>query len=282
MRRALAAAGLWLLVAGCAADIPGLHPDLSAAQIAALPGRSQINDAHYVSTFTGPDGTVYSSQSGTVDLRPTRALSQVTTLPPGGKGGFVPGEYREINGTGYNQLLAGWSHPRWGMNPAPMGSGFAPANPVYFDRWATLGPFQVEGQEGSAVDRAWRLVAHPVATGFSAPQVSLRLWIRQRDGYPLQYQMDFVKGSTRIVFDRVNSGARVKAPPAGELIPPPANLADAGHFTFSGARSACWRSTTHTRARWPARRQAAATSAPRSTWTWPRSRRWGRTPRAGS
>src|SRR6266851_3504120 len=174
MRRALAAAGLWLLVAGCAADIPGLHPDLSAAQIAALPGRSQINDAHYVSTFTGPDGTVYSSQSGTVDLRPTRALSQVTTLPPAGKGGFVPGEYREI-----------------------MGTGFAPANPVYFDRWATLGPFQVEGQEGSAVDRAWRLVAHPVATGFSAPQVSLRLWIRQRDGYPLQYQMDFVKGSTR-------------------------------------------------------------------------------------
>jgi hypothetical protein len=117
------------------------------------------------------------------------------------------------------------------MNTVVIGSGFAPGNPVYFDTWPTSGPFQVEGQEGSAVDRSWRLVAHPVNMG---PQATARLWVRQRDGYPLQYRMDFVKGSTSIVFDHINSGARVKAPAAGDMIPPPATLPDAGHYTFAG------------------------------------------------
>ncbi|HEY8641944.1 MAG TPA: hypothetical protein VIO84_04175 [Candidatus Dormibacteraeota bacterium] len=227
----MAAVGLLFLVAGCAADVPVLHPDLSAAQIAALPGQASINDAHYVTQFTGPDGTLYSSNSGTVELKPARALSQVTAIPPGPKGGFLPGEYREINGTAYNQLLAGWSHPRWSMGAAAMSYGFTPGNPVYFDSWPASGPFQVEGQEGSAVDRAWRLVAHP---GTMGSQATVRLWIGQRDGYPLQYRMDFMKGSTRIVFDHVNSGARVKAPAAADMIPPPATLADAGRYTFSG------------------------------------------------
>jgi hypothetical protein len=86
----LAAASLLLIVAGCAADIPALHPDLSAAQIAALPGKANINDAHYVSRFTGPDGTIYSSASGTVELKPARALSQVTAMPPAARVGSCP------------------------------------------------------------------------------------------------------------------------------------------------------------------------------------------------
>jgi len=227
----VAAAGLLLAATACAADIPALHPDLSAAQIAALPGQAGINDAHYVTQDTGPDGTVFSSASGTVQLKPARGFSQLTVMPPGAKGGYLPGEYREINGTAYNQMLAGWSHPRWAMNPPAMG-GIAPDNPVYFDTWHASGPFQVEGEEGSAVDRAWRLVAHPTTM---KPGATLRVWVRERDGYPLQYRLDLLKGgSTRIVFDRVNSGARVKAPAPQDMIPPPAAQPDAGHYSFAG------------------------------------------------
>ncbi|HEX6348090.1 MAG TPA: hypothetical protein VF160_01730 [Candidatus Dormibacteraeota bacterium] len=230
MRLALGAALLVLTVAGCSADLPPiLNPNLDAAHIAALPSHAGLRDVHYVSVFAGPDGRAYTQQSGTVQLQPVRALSQVISPGPGA-GGFAPAEYREVNGVTYNQMLPGWSHPRWQAFPAAASAG-PTGNPAWFDQWWQLGRFRIEGQEGSAVDRAWRLVAQQANMG---PQATVRLWIRQRDGYPLQYRLTFVKGTTTVTFDRWNSGARVNAPAPADLLPPPANAPVAGQLLFSG------------------------------------------------
>lgn len=232
MRLALHAALLVLAATGCSAELPPLlNPNLNAGQIAALPSHVGLRDAHYVSVYTGADGTKYQQLSGTVQLQPVRALSQ--TLTPGvGPAPIAPSEYREVNGVTYSQLLPGWSHPRWLASGTS--SGVLPVgNPVYFDLWWRLGRFQVEGQEGSTVDRAWRLVS-PQANGKGGP-AALRIWIRQRDGYPLQYRLSTGNGTaTTLTLDRFNSGARVKVPPASELMPPPPGVPVAGQLPFSG------------------------------------------------
>jgi len=229
MRLAVAGALLLLTPAGCAGDLPPLlNPSLSAAQIAALPGKAGVRDAHYVATYGGPDGTVYQTVSGTVQMQPVHGLSQTSSVVPG-KGGVQLGETREVGGVVYNQVFPGWSHPRWMSNPAYSGAVWA--NPIYFDGWGASGGFRVEGQEGSAVDRAWRLVSQ--AGGTLKPGATIRLWIRQRDGYPLKYRLDFTQATTTIVFDRINSGARVSPPPARDLLPP-TGVADVARYAFDG------------------------------------------------
>ncbi len=229
MRLALGAVLLVLAATGCSTELPPLlNPNLSAAQIVALPSHVGLRDVHYVSAFTGPDGTAYQQLSGTVQLQPVRGMSQTAAAVPA-KGSLTPTEYRVVNGVAYSQMLPGWSHPRW--QATPMVGPSLPANdPEFFDLWWRLGPFQVEGQEGSAVDRAWRLISPQPNMG---PQATVRVWIRQRDGYPLQYRLSFVKGTTTLRFDGWNSGARVKAPPATDLLPPPANGPVAGQLRYS-------------------------------------------------
>lgn len=168
----------------------------SAGDLWGQPDRSAVHDAHATLVATGSGATFQGD--GTIVFKPRTAMSLRLRTGTGPLAGQM--DVLEVNGVTYQRADA---DQKWARSPVPV------PDPT----WAAASDQRLVGQETVAGDRAW----HLVATRSGSP---VELWVRERDGYPLQVITRSAGGTTyRFAFDQFNTGDRVAAPMAFELKP---------------------------------------------------------------
>jgi Domain of unknown function (DUF4352) len=184
----------WALLSAAA----GCVGQSGAGDLWGRPDRSGAHDAH--ATIATSGGGAHFRGDGTIVFKPRPAMSLrlQTQL------GALPGQLDvlEVDGVTY-QRPAG--DRKWARG----------AIPVPDPSWSRASDPSLVAEETVAGTRAWHLRA-------SRSGSPVELWVRVRDGYPLQLVTRNGSGMVfTFVFDRFNTGDRVLAPRGVELKPAP-------------------------------------------------------------
>lgn len=195
----VASVGAALLLVGMLSTAACGQP--SAGDLWGRPDRSAAHDAHATMVATGASPAF--EGNGTIVFKPRTAMSlrlQTRNGPLSGQMDVV-----EVNGVTYER---GAPDQKWARSTVP----------VPDPSWTGATAGRVVGQETVGGDRAWHLAGSRAGS-------PMDLWVRIRDGYPVQVVTRSAGGTTyRFRFDRFNTGDQVVAPLAFELKPPPRTL----------------------------------------------------------
>jgi Domain of unknown function (DUF4352) len=190
----------WVLVIGSAWLLGACGGPPTPSDILAMPGRSDLTDAHF--TVQGTENGVPVRGDGVVIVKPKRAMSLhlQTQL------GALPAELDVIQADGvtYQRLgLDKWTK-RTGSVPTPS--------------WQDATDPRVAAVESLGGAKAWHIRAERSGGGYE-------MWVRQSDGYPLRVITSSAGGAVfTFDFHDYNRGSVVKAPPPFQVKAAPKNL----------------------------------------------------------
>ena len=193
---------LAVLLAACgeAAGIP------SAQEILAKPNHANLRDAHFQlsGTFSSNGKTVNLSGDGDVVYKSATPAGHFSfTSTAAGHPVHLDDIY--INGVDYSYSP---QDGKWIARPSVSGLG-----PTSF---SGASDFEYLGEDDLPQGRAWHARAKDkVGNAFEG-------WIRESDGYPLQYRLYTTSSklttTMMLTFERFNTGVTIAAPPASSVV----------------------------------------------------------------
>jgi outer membrane lipoprotein-sorting protein len=190
-----------VLFASCGGPGTPLGPP-SAHDILSKPNHASLKDAHFLVTGT------FASQGITVNLKGDGEL--VYQSPGAGRfkfqtlvaGQTVTFDEISIGGSDYTMTVPG--NGKWVSK--------ASTSPLGPDSFRGASDFKYVGEENLPAGKSWHAKAKDKDGN------SFDGWIRESDGYPLKYTLTQQSNALTLSFDRFNTGVRISAPPASEVV----------------------------------------------------------------